>query len=305
MADTTTTNYGLVKPEVGASADTWGNKLNADLDSIDSLVKTANDAIATKAAKGANSDITSLSALQSINGGPLAGLKNRIINGNFTVNQRGVSGTVTLAAGAYGHDRWKAGASGCTYTFSTTNNVTTLTITAGSLQQVIEGLNINTGVHVLSWSGTAQGRINAGTFGTSGAVTASLTGGTNATVEFNTGTLTAAQLEPGIVSTSFENSRPIGLELSLCQRYYENDVPVFARGTVAVANLFIETPGIFKVSKRVAPTLTAGGAISAGNALAETVGTITTEGFRYSLQASVANTDTYVIGRIYRANAEL
>jgi len=153
---------------------------------------------------------------KSLNGGQFSGNRNKLINGNFGINQRVVSGTVTLTANQYGHDYWKAGASGCTYTFSTVNNVTTITITAGTLTQIINGKNLFSGTHVLSWVGTAQGRVGAGAYGASG-LTASVTGGANTTVEFGTGTLSLVQFEPGNTPTTFEFRLN---ELQLCQQRY-------------------------------------------------------------------------------------
>lgn len=158
-------------------------------------------------------------------------IQNKIINGGFSVNQRLVSGTVILTAGQYGHDRFKSGASGCTYTFATSLNVTTLTISAGSLIQVIEGINLQSGTHVLSWTGTAQGKIGAGSYGSSG-ITGTAVGGTDLSIEFNTGTLSKVVFVEGDVAQEWKDENYSDVFFR-CERYYR-----VKKSTASGARLF-------------------------------------------------------------------
>ena len=152
------------------------------------------------------------------NGG-MSGFRNRVLNPNFAINQEALGTSLTLSAGSFARDGWKAGASGCTCSLATSGGVTTVTITAGTLVQVVEGgwsIDISD-TYCLSWAGTAQARIDGGSYSNTG-MTASLTGGTNATIEFGTGTVSLVQLERGTAPTLFE-SRP-QIEKELCRRYF-------------------------------------------------------------------------------------
>ena len=184
--------------------------------------------------------------------------RRKTINGNFGVNQRGVSGTVVLAAGEYGHDRWKAGSGGCTYTFATSENVTTLTISAGTLVQVVPGSALLSGTHVLSWAGTAQARIDGGGYDDSG-MTATSTGGTDMTIEFGTGTVSKVQLEPGDTPTEFEMTDPV-TELNRCKEFFQilRWLPsFFAFSTSGVVGTFF-----FSLPMRASPTVIAQGTLT-------------------------------------------
>lgn len=197
----------------------------------------------------------------------MAGMRNLLINGNFAINQRSyVSGVATVIANQYTLDRWRVVTSGQNLTFSASGNGNQITAPAGGVEQVIEGLSIAGGSYVLNWTGTATATVG-GTARAKGEVFA-LTAGANVTVRFTGGTVSVVQLEPGTVATPFE-ARPYGLELSLCQRYYEvQSVPAgdaLLYVDSATANRFAGSYS-FAAQKRVTPTATVIGSPTYTNA---------------------------------------
>lgn len=175
------------------------------------------------------------------------GLKNYIINGKKVVNQRDLTSTDN----SYNQDRWyKSGV---------------------NWYQGIEGDNnlISGKIYTLSWVGSATANyyvgtatsatINAQSFtsiANGGSFTLTITAGRNLWIKFasnSTGsTFNFVQLEEGSVATPFEN-RPIGLELSLCQRYYE--IINSNLTGMAYTSSILSFSSAFKVAKRIVPTM--------------------------------------------------
>jgi len=181
--------------------------------------------------------------------------RNRIINGNLSnpIKQRGIA-TITGATG-YTYDRWYY--DGSTY-----------------LYQGIEDKNVNNGTYVISWVGAginAAWKVSTDTTAGNGpdATTGFTSVSNGGTFTVNEGTeyskhlwirfdgtlanLDKVMVEEGTVATPFEH-RPYGTELSLCQRYYQHEVPTF--GTSRSTDNIIHSSAYFKVSMRDTPIAT-------------------------------------------------
>lgn len=224
---------------------------------------------------------------------------NLIDNSNFSVNSRAVSGTVTLAASAYGHDRYKAGTGGCTYTFASSGGITTITVTAGSLVHPIHGDDVETTTYTLSHAGTAQCRVVGGTYAAS-PIQVSATAGTQLNLEFGVGTIKQVGLVAG--TSPIQWSRPIVSQEEIRCLRYANRLTLHVLGFAQSGTDGYASSYPFPVKMKSAPALL-GGATYTVNGVSVGTPTIITSSTSAVLFRNSSN--NWTVGTVLQVNCIL
>lgn len=208
--------------------------LNPQTFNLTQSVPAANITGQVAIANGGTGASTANAAFTALSAGVTLSFRNKIINGNFNINQRAAVSGTSLALNAYFLDRWRSATATNAVTWAASGNGNIVTIPATEeIEQVIEGNNIEGGVYTLSWTGTATAQVNGSAI-TNGGQTGSLPANTNVTVKFLAGTVSLVQFEKSTVATVFEQ-RPPPIETILCERYYQTSYPAgTAHGTAAL-----------------------------------------------------------------------
>ena len=217
---------------------------------------------------------------------------NLLTNSGFWFNDTGYVSGVALSSSEYGHDGYKAGSGGCTYTFTQDTIPTEINITAGTLMAHIEDFAFeDTSDYVLSWEGTSQARIVAnsitgtfsGGFVSSPLIITTQTEGNGLSIEFDTGTLGRIVVNQGKKAAKFPNV-DFSTEKGRSQRYV-NILFSQIRGYQLI-NEYLDGGIPFPVPMRVVPSITLLSTLESENILSITRDSPDIRGCRLLAQAT-------------------
>ncbi len=166
-----------------------------ELENRELAYNIVDDRLSLKVDSGLVIDILEIE--EKVENNVISGFKNILINGDMRINQRSFDGDWTgMADWAFGYDRWRNYETG-EYIY----------------QEVEEGSYKPSTIYTLSGTNITTQQATSPTSGTW------WIGGYSDFIQAIPTNATNIQLEEGVVATAFE-LRPIGLELSLCQRYF-------------------------------------------------------------------------------------
>lgn len=234
MADSYTTNLNLTKPEVGASRDSWGAKLNSALDSVDSVFNAGGNgtSVGLNVGSGKTLNVTgtvsggviaTVSGTQTLTGKTISGASNTITNVSLT---SGVTGTLPVSSGGTGVTSTPASnqllvGNGSGYSLATLTAGSNVSITNSGGALTISSSAAPSGVTAVANGGTGLSSIpgnNQLLVGNGSAYALStLTAGTNISITNSGGVLTinnTATSNPGTITGVTGTGTASGLTLS-------------------------------------------------------------------------------------------
>jgi hypothetical protein len=198
MADTFTTRLSLTKPEVGASTDTWGTKLNANFDSVDGLfdagpaLKVVNGGTGATTAGSARTNL-GLGTMATQDAGAVAITGGSVVTGSMQVTAATPVNWFYETGASADEKYWRLVTSGGTFYLQTNNDALSGGASPVAIDRTgttVDSITLTATTVAVAGALTVSGSLTVGgaLVSDSGSFTATLASATSGGTTYATGT---------------------------------------------------------------------------------------------------------------------